>query len=364
MKGTVVVYTGVEKVELSEYDVADPEPGCILAEVVQANVCGSELHIWTGGHPSVRPGQVLGHEMVLRVAKLGEGVTTDFAGQPLREGDRIVCTYFQICRRCPSCQAGQFNLCQDTYRYWSQPAATPPHFHGAFATHYYVHPDQYVYRVPESIPNTVAASANCALSEMLFGVERAGVKAGETLVIQGAGGLGLYGTAVAKVRGARVIVVDGVPLRLEQARQFGADEVVDFREYPTFAERQARIQSLTGGLGPDAVIDVTGVPSSFEDGWQLLRPGGRLVEIGTISPGRKTEVDVGLMTRRGVQIIACLRYQPWYLRLALEFLVAHQDRFPFDALVDAVYPLEEAVQALRDSAARKVTRASLAVEGR
>jgi threonine dehydrogenase-like Zn-dependent dehydrogenase len=202
------------------------------------------------------------------------------------------------------------------------------------------------------------------MSEMLFSVNRAGVKAAETVVIQGAGGLGLYGTAVSKVRGARVIVIDSVPLRLEQARQFGADEVVDLREYPTFADRQAKVLSLTGGIGADAVIDVTGVASSFEDGWQLLRPGGRMAEIGTISPGKKTEVDVGLLTRRGVQIVACLRFNPWYLRLALEFLERHQDRYPFDRLIDAVYPLEQAEQALRDSAARKITRASLIVEGR
>lgn len=302
--------------------------------------------------------------MVLRVAKLGTGVTTDFNGQLLREGDRVVATYFQLCRRCPACQAGHFNLCQDTYRYWSLPAATPPHFHGAFATHYYIHPDQYVYKVPGSIPHGPAATANCAMSEMLFSVNRAGVKAAETVVIQGAGGLGLYGTAVSKVRGARVIVIDSVPLRLEQARQFGADEVVDLREYPTFADRQAKVLSLTGGIGADAVIDVTGVASSFEDGWQLLRPGGRMAEIGTISPGKKTEVDVGLLTRRGVQIVACLRFNPWYLRLALEFLERHQDRYPFDRLIDAVYPLEQAEQALRDSAARKITRASLIVEGR
>jgi threonine dehydrogenase-like Zn-dependent dehydrogenase len=364
MKGTVVVLAGPTKLELREYELSDPEPGCILTEVVQANVCGSELHIWTGQHPSVRYGSVIGHEMVLRVAKLGPGVTTDFAGQPLKEGDRIVATYFQVCRRCPACQAGQWNLCTNAFQYWSLPADVPPHFHASFATHYYIHPDQYVYKVPDSVPDGPAASANCALSQMLFGVDQAGVKAGEVVVVQGAGGLGLCGIAASRVRGAHVIAVDSVPLRLQQAREFGADDVIDLREYPAFADRQARVLSLTGQVGPDVVLDVTGVASTFEDGWQLLRPGGRLVEIGTISPGKKTEVDIGLMTRRGVQILAVLRYYPWYLRQAIEFLDRYGERFPFHGLLDAEYPLTDVEQALRDSTDRKVTRASLVVEQR
>lgn len=363
MKGKVAVLEASGRVGFREYDVPDPGPGAILAEVVRSNICGSELHIWRGHHPTVRVGSVLGHETLARVAKLGKGVETDFAGHSLREGDYIVCTYFQVCRKCALCQVGQWNLCLNAYEHWSQPADAFPHFHGTFATHYYIHPDQYVYRVPPTVPHVAAASANCALAQMLFAIEAAGVRAGETVLILGAGGLGLCGIAVAKEQGARVIAVEGAPARREQARRFGADAVLDPTAYETPESRRQHLLEVSGGTGPDVVIDVTGVPEIFSEGAHLARPGGRFVEIGSISPGHTTTFDPGLLTRRGVTIIPVLRYHPWFLRRALEFLERHLDRYPFHELLDREYRLERVDQALADSAERRVTRASLVVEG-
>ena len=359
MRGTVAVLVAPREVELREYEVAPPEPGGLLLEILRANVCGSELHIWRGHHPAVRMGSVLGHEMMGRVLALGDGVRTDYAGRALRPGDRVACAYFITCRRCPACQAGRFNLCENCYRYWSLPADTPPHFHGAFATHYHVHPDQYIYRVPESVPDAAAASANCALSELLFALDEAHVAAGEHVVVQGAGGLGLCALAVAASRGARTIVIDGIPKRLDQARRFGADAVVDMREEDTPERRAARVKALTGGGGADVAVEVTGVPAAFAESVLLVRPGGRVVELGNISPGHTTPFDPGTLTRRSVRILPAIRYQPWYLGRALDFLEAVGGRYPFAAVLDAEYPLRDVGRALADSDERKVTRASL-----
>jgi threonine dehydrogenase-like Zn-dependent dehydrogenase len=362
MRGTVAVLIAPQQVELREFEVADPEAQTVLLDVVRANVCGSELHIWRGHHPTVKMGSVLGHEMLGRVRALGRGVETDYAGNPLRPGDRVVPAYFITCRRCRACQAGRFNLCENCYRYWSQPADAPPHFHGAFATHYYVHPDQYFYKVPDAVPDAAAASANCALAELLFALDQAEVGAGEQIVIQGAGGLGLCAVAVAKERGARAIVIDGIPRRLEQAHRFGADAVVDFREHDTPERRAAHVQGLTGGAGADVAVEATGVPAAFAESILLVRPGGRVVEVGNISPGRTTPFDPGTLTRRSVQILPAIRYQPWYLKRAVEFLGATRDRYPFDTLLDAEYPLRDVARALLDSDRRAVTRASLVME--
>jgi threonine dehydrogenase-like Zn-dependent dehydrogenase len=359
MRGTVVVLVAPKQTELREYDVVDPGPGEVLLEVLRANVCGSELHIWRGHHPTVKMGSVLGHEMMGRVLALGPGVESDYAGAGLRPGDRVVCPYFITCRRCPACQAGLFNLCTNCYRHWSLPADAAPHFHGAFGTHYYVHPDQYLYKVPDGVPDAAAASANCALSELLFGLDQAGVVSGEQVVVQGAGGLGLCALAVAKARGARTIVIDGVARRLELAHRFGADLVVDLREYDAPERRAARVQALTGGMGADVAVEVTGVPAAFAESIHLVRPGGRVLEVGNISPGHTTPFDPGTLTRRGVHIIGVIRYHPWYLKRALDFLVATRGRFPFEALLDAEYPLRDVERALQDSDQRKVTRASL-----
>src|SRR5581483_3242791 len=300
-RGRLFFMDAPQHAELLEFPVPRPAPGAIVARVIRANVCGSELHLWRGHHPTIKRG-VLGHEMVGRVYALGEGVETDFAGQPLRVGDRIACTYFQACRRCRACQNGQFNLCEHGYRHWVLPPQEFPHFRGTFGTHYYVNPDQYVYRVPDAVPDAPASVANCALSQVYYGIDVAGLTAGETVAIQGAGGLGLCAIAVAKERGARVIAIDGVSQRLQAALAFGADEIVDFREIETAEARVERVRSLTNGWGADLALELTGVPAAFGEGIGLVRPGGRYVLIGNISPGQLTTVDPGLLTRRQVQI--------------------------------------------------------------
>lgn len=356
--GKLVYLDEPERVEIREYPVPDPEPGAILAEVERANVCGSELHIWQGFHPEVKEG-ALGHEALCRVAELGDGVETDYSGEPIEAGDLIAPVYFITCQRCPACQRGQFNLCANAYRYWSKSPEEPPHFHGTFGTHYYIHPRQYFYRVPDGLDPNVAAGANCALSQILFGMDKVGLTDDETVVVQGAGGLGLNAVAVAKERGAEVVVVEGVDRRIERAEAFGADHVVDFREHATVEARAERVRELTDGLGADVGVEVAGVPPAFAEGIRLVRKGGRYVEIGNVNPGHTVDFDPGLLTRRAIDIYPAIRYDPWYLRKALEFLDEHVDDYPYAQLIDTEFDLVDVEEALERSESRDVTRATL-----
>ena len=358
LTGTIVYLDEPGSIRFLEFPVPDPEPGAVLTEVERANVCGSELHIYRGFHPEVREG-ALGHEALCRVAELGEGVETDYADEPIEEGDLIAPAYFITCQRCRPCQRGQFNLCENAYRHWSKPPQEPPHFHGTFGTHYYVHPQQYFYKVPDGLDPNVAAGANCALSQVLFGIERVGVDEGETVVVQGAGGLGLNSIAVAKERGADVIVVEGVDGRLERAEVFGADHTIDFREYDSVETRAERVRELTDGDGADVGIEVAGTPAAFAEGIHLVRPGGRYLEIGNVNPGHTTEFDPGTLTRRAVTIYPAIRYDPWYLRKALTFLEEHAAEYPYDVLIDAEFDLRDVEEALHRSEDRDLTRATL-----
>jgi threonine dehydrogenase-like Zn-dependent dehydrogenase len=271
----------------------------------------------------------------------------------------VVPAYFATCGRCDFCGDGEPRLCANAYEYWSREPDAWPHFHGTFGTHYYVHPDQYVYRVPEGVPPAVAASANCALSQVLCGLDRVEVTPADTVVIQGAGGLGCTAVAVAAERGAETVVVDGVAGRLDRARSFGADHVVDMREHDTVEARAERVRDLTDGRGADVAVEVAGVPDAFTEGVELLRKGGRYLEMGNIVPGRTTEFDPGAMTRKSITVASLMRYDPWYLRRALDFLATHHADYPFDALLDAEFALDDVREALRHSADREVTRATL-----
>jgi threonine dehydrogenase-like Zn-dependent dehydrogenase len=342
-------------VEFREYDLPAAEPGGLLIESVAAGVCGSDLHMYADRHPL--KSIVLGHELVGRVIDPSTR-PTDSAGVPLRQGDLVSAVYFAFCQHCRPCARGQTHLCENAYNHWMQSPDDWPHFTGTFGTHYYVGRNQALFKVPENVTPLAAVSANCALAQVSAGVDRAKITAGDTVVIQGAGGLGLWGVALAKERGARVVVVDAVQRRLEAAKAFGADETVSFEEAPEPADRVARVRQLTDG-GADVGIELTGVGPAVLEGVEMVRPGATYIEIGNVMPGVKVDLDIGSLTRRAVTIHPVIRYHQRFLREGLAFLSRNIDRLPFDRLIDATYPLDDVMEALEDSKARKVNRAAL-----
>lgn len=358
MKGRLVNMIEPGKLEFREYDVPAPGPGALIARITRSNVCGSELHVWCGHHPTKKKGG-LGHEAVAVVERLGAGTTHDHAGVALAEGDRIVATYFIHCRRCRPCAKGQPWLCVNAYQFWARQPDDDPHFHATFATHWYVHPEQTFFRVPDEVSDKAAASANCALSQVYFGLDLARTSWGDSVVIQGAGGLGLNAAAVAREKGAEVIVIDAVAERLAQARRFGAHHVIDMNEYATTDARIEAVAALTSGHGADVCVEVAGVVDAFPEGTKLVRQGGTFVSIGTLNPGQTVAYDPGYSLRRGVTIVPAMRYPGHYLGKALDFLRETRDRYPHDELLDRDYALDDVGEALTDSAARTVTRASL-----
>lgn len=359
MKGRVAALVGPEEVALQEYDVPEPEPGAVLVRVRRANVCGSDVHAYHYQSPALRHA-AMGHEFVGEVAALGAGVTEDYAGRPVHIGDRVVVVYFLACRRCRGCRTGDFSLCENALRSWSIAPDRPPHFRGAFGTHYYVEPEQHFYLVPDSLEDRMVAGANCGVAQVLFVLDKVGLKAGEVLVVQGAGGLGLYGTAAAKERGATVVVIDGVRDRLDLATRFGADHVIDMSEHPSPEARRALVHQLTTG-GADVVLEVTGVAAAFAEAIEMAVVGGQIASVGNLNVGASNEIALapGILTRKHLRVHGILRYDPWYLDRALAFLERNAKRLPLDAVVGRDYPLEEVAAALQSGAARQVSRASV-----
>jgi D-arabinose 1-dehydrogenase-like Zn-dependent alcohol dehydrogenase len=357
--GHLVYINGPEDIEFREYEVPTPDPNAVVTEVERTNVCGSELHVWRGDHPL--KDCVLGHEAICRISELGEKVETDSAGQPVEVGDLIAPVYFQTCQHCEFCRRGEFYRCANDYEFAGESPDVWPHFHAPWATHYYVHSTQNFYKLPEELEETpsVAAAANCALSQVMFGLDETGVEYGDTVVVQGAGGLGLNATAYANERGAKTIVIEGVDTRLKRAEEFGADHVIDFREYDTVDARADRVRELTDGSGADVGVEVAGVPEAFDEGIELLRTGGRYLEMGNVRPGHEIDFDPGKLVRKSIDVTTAVEYNPWVLYDALEFLANTKEKYPYENLLDAEYPLRDVEMALERSENRKITRATL-----
>src|SRR5438128_10850215 len=354
MQGRIAVLTayGGES-ELREYPVPGPEPGAILIRLSRAGVCGSDLHIWRGEMKDVY-GEVphdltFGHEMCGRVARLGAGVTTDSMGEPLREGDRVTYAYFFPCGRCPVCLQDEMGSCPRKARA-NRVAGTPPYFNNAYGDYYYLRPGAAVFRIPDEISDDIATPANCALAQVLYGLTRAGLRQGDTAVIQGAGGLGLNAIAVARDMGAdRVIVLDRIAARLELARDFGADHTLSLADLNTPDPRIQAVMDLTEGFGADVVADFVGYPEVVPEGLRMLRGGGCYLEVGSIAPGNVFSYDATALVRGNARLVATSNYSPWALAQALAFVRRNLGRFPFERLVSHVFPLARITEAFQQA---------------
>jgi len=350
--GKAAVFLGPGKpFEIRELRLPEIEPDAVLIKVSLANVCGSDLHFWRGDAPLRLPddGWIFGHEMMGRVAKLGKNVTTDSLGRPLREGDRVAYTYFYPCGRCYVCLNKQPSACPAKIERPRGPSEFP-HFNGAFAEYYYLRPGGAIFAVPDALADELVSPVNCALSQVIFGLHEAKLEFGGSVVIQGAGGLGVQAAAVAKDMGAAtVIVVDQLPGRLELARGFGADHVINVKEVAERKDRVALVRKWTGGMGADVACDFVGFPQVIPEGIDMLRPGGTYLEIGTISRGAKVEFEPAQLVWGAKKIVGVIMYDAWVIPRALDFLVRNRARWPFDKLLSHTYPLEQINKAFADS---------------
>ena len=341
MQGRAFVYTGArEPFELREFPIPEVAPGAALVRLTVSNICGSDLHGWHGDTPRDPP-TIMGHEMTGRIERLGAGVAADSAGQPLREGDRVVYSYFYPCRRCTPCLShDQLHCASRRIGAGRRKSDQPPYFTGAYADYYYLRPGHYVLKTPDHLTDREAAPLNCALAQVVYGLHEAGLRAGETVVIQGAGGLGLYAAAVAREAGAvRVVVLDRIPERLALAKRFGADHALDIDELETPERRIEAVKDLTGG-GGHVVAELVGHPAALVEGIAMVRAEGRYLVIGNISARHRIEFNPAWLVHLNRRMIGVGGYQSWALRRGLELLDRTRDRYPWGEVLSHTWPLE------------------------
>ena len=198
--GKVVLFMGVgEPLEEAEFPLPEElEPGAVLVRTSIATVCGSDMHSWRGRRPFPTP-SVLGHEGIGVIERLGRGVTADAAGSPLSEGDRITWSIMASCGSCYYCRMTDLpQKCRNLFKYGHDRSDVPPYFMGTFGEYVYLRPGTGLFKVPDDMTDEEASPLMCAAATVAGGLDRIGMCAGDTVVIQGAGMLGLYAAAFAK----------------------------------------------------------------------------------------------------------------------------------------------------------------------
>ena len=237
-----------------------------------------------------------------------------------------------------------------------------PYTRGSFADYLYLHAGQAFFKVPPNVTDTMIVSANCALAQVVMGLERVDVTLGDRVVVQGCGGLGIYACAIAKERGAAtVIAIDGIDERLQLAQRMGADHTIDFRRLTDPKQRIEAVKELTGGWGADVVVEVVGFAHVIDEGLRMLGWGGRYLEMGTFYTGTSFACDPGRLVGQNQRIEAVASYDAVSLQRAIDFLSRNADRLPLDEVV-VDYPLDEIERAFADQDAGRARRASLVMQ--
>ena len=314
------VMTGPGSLVIEERPVPVPGPNQVLVEVAAVGVCGSDVHYYRHGRIGdfvVNDPMILGHELSGRIAAVGEGV------DEARVGQRVAVEPQHPCRRCKQCKAGRYNLCPEMKFY-----ATPP-IDGAFCR-YVIIDEDFAYAVPDSMSDDAAALLE-PLSVAITTMRKAGIVPGSSILIAGAGPIGVICAQAARAFGAsRIVVTDLVESRREKALKFGATEVLD----PTQVDVSA-IEPV------DAFVDATGVPVAVQSGIKAVGPAGKVVLVGMGAD--EYPLPVSHIANLEITVTGVFRYtDTWPAAIHL----VQSGAVDLDAMVTGRYDLEHVADAL------------------
>jgi len=315
--GRLVIAHG-QSFDIREYPIPVPAPGTVLLHQELAGICGTDLHNWQN---SIQGEVAMGHEPVGIITGLGKGVTKDYLGNPLKEGDRVV-----------------FHPRNGGVAYGFREAKESP-FSGGFADYIYLSdPDTCMIKT-DGPANVMVLAEPFAVG--VHAAMRANVQIGDTVIVQGSGAIGLLTMVCAKISGAaKIIMVGGPKERLALGKRLGADITIDIEEFP---DTEARVQHVLAqtprGEGAEVVFECAGFLPAIPEGLQYVKQDGTFVEVGHF-------VDIGNSTLNvnKLMMVRNLRMEAIWGSRFNHFVrgipVLERNEFPFADLVSHILPLE------------------------
>jgi putative phosphonate catabolism associated alcohol dehydrogenase len=343
---------------LMDYPLRSVGPREMLVRVRMSTICRSDIHSYEGRRPNPVP-CILGHEIIGVIEAIGAGVEEDLRGDALRPGDRV--TWTEYFADGPSYHRDVLDMPQKAAglrKYGHDPANADPHLTGGFAEYCYILPGTGILKLPAELTDEEAVPLNCGVATMIAVTEAAAIGMGDSVVIQGLGLLGLYGVAIARSRGARLVIgLDAVAGRLAMAQRLGADIALDVSRMDP-DDVLSTVRAACRPDGADVVVEVCGVPGVIPQGLAMLRVGGRYTLGGLVTPDADVTIDAHAIVRKCVTLRGVHNYHPRHFVQALDFVVTHQ-HLPFRELVDAKFPLSEVGVAMTKAAERSVLRAAI-----
>lgn len=332
------VYYGPMDLRIEEVSIPKPGPGEILMKNISSLTCGTDLKQYRRGSPKLPPGKVIfGHESSGIVAEVGEGVVG------FKVGDRIVPHNSAPCNKCYFCRIGEHSMCDNIIMIksaWAEYRLIPKSI-----------VQQNLFHIPEGISFRSAALLE-PLGSAVHGIQVADIQLMDTVVINGAGPLGLMMIKIAKLRGAYVISTDINPNRLRVARKLGADITLDASRSDDIVRD---VRNMTPDCrGADVAIDATGLPEIWEKNLFMVRKAGKVVEFGGCKGGSTITVDTTLLHYSQLTVKGIFHTTPKLVDQA--FLLIKRGEINEDSFIGGTYGLDQCINALESHARGEVIK--------
>ena len=330
MKMKAIQFYEPLNIKYEEVEIKDPKDGEVQVKIMAALTCGTDVKTYRRGHPVLikKIPSGFGHEFSGVITKVGKNVVG------FNVGDRVVAANSAPCGECFFCKRGEYNLCEKL-----------EFLNGAYAEYINV-PKAIVKRnllhLPDDLSFERAAFAE-PLANVVHGVEKTRIKAGQTVGVVGLGPIGLMFVKLAKLKGAKVIAAGRNPLKLKMAKEFGdADEIVDLNKYKN--PEKIFLNFSEGKKGLDVAVECVGLPEIWESMFTYVRKGGTVHLFGGCKQGTSISINTRRLHYDEIKVLSIFHHTPLYFREALRLI--YEEKLPVEKLITETIPLERAEEGL------------------
>ena len=347
-----------QPIEIRDMPVPDLAPGSALLRTERSEVCGTDVHLWHGRLAGVPYPIIPGHVSAGTLQTV-RGPLQGIDGSTLAEGDRVA--FFDVhrtCGRCRACTVHRTPTRCPARRVYGITDSADEGLFGGWAQGIYLEPGVGIARLPASVSVDDYIGGGCGLLTAVHILERAALRPGDSVLVQGTGAVGLSAIALARLGGASTIVALGAPQdRLALAMRMGADHALDIGG-TSRDERLERVRALTHGEGVDVAIEAAGSAAAVAEGLDLVRDGGRYVVAGHYTDAGDSAVNAHRqINRKHLEIRGCWGSEPGHFLRALTFLDRYASTVPWRDIGGRTYPLTGLNDALADAEAMRHTKA-------
>lgn len=329
MKAAVFYRPGDVKVE--DLEKPEPSPGEVIVKNKVALSCGTDLKMFLRGHKVLaRPPMIMGHEFSGVVESVGEGVDW------VESGDRVAAVNSAPCGHCMYCKLGRFNLCENLSK-----TMLGFGIDGAYAEYVRLSPELArlnLYKLKNGIDHDEAAMLE-PLSCVVRGHRLLSLDVGDTVVVVGAGPIGLFHVMLSSLRGAgRIVTVDVVDERLDFSRRFGADVTANASK----EDVARKVKDLTDGYGADVVIEAVGRTETWEQTISYVRKGGAVMFFGGCPSGTSVSFDTRMVHYGELTLMGSFHHTPQDVSRTLRLI--ESGRLKLGEMITAETRLENIVE--------------------